>query len=314
MNEKPLYDAARIKERLKEKIQSMLPEAGRTSLPVSGLAISRRLASDWVENCFGRPCVAIVLQGRKEARFGNAHVGYGEDECAVTYVDLPYSFSVTEGSLERPFLAVALELDYALTAQFLAEIPPRPGTARHICQGISVAPADPGVMDTFLRLLDIVDNPRQQALASLFIRELHCRLLLGPHGEDLRKICTLGSQVNQIAQAVSWIRQNYKKALDVDALAKQMHMSPSSFHRHFKDMTTLSPLQFQKRLRLYEAQRLMLLGEADASNASLSVGYESVTQFTREYKRQFGAPPRRDIVRLRGCALPSETRESASGE
>jgi transcriptional regulator GlxA family with amidase domain len=162
-----------------------------------------------------------------------------------------------------------------------------------------VGDADPAVLDALLRFTDLLEQPAQQAvLAPLLIREIHYRLLLGPLGNQLRMIHTQGSQSNQIAQVITWLKSNYKKPLNVTELAKQVNMAPSTFHRHFRELTTLSPLQYQKQLRLSEAQRLMLVDRRDVGSAGYAVGYESLTQFNREYKRMFGAPPRQDVQRI----------------
>jgi transcriptional regulator GlxA family with amidase domain len=133
----------------------------------------------------------------------------------------------------------------------------------------------------------------------MIIREIHYRLLIGPQGEHLRMVNTLGTQSNQIARSITWLSDNYKEPLQVDELAKKVNMATSTFHRHFRQVTTLSPLQFQKRIRLFEAQRLMLIENEDAAIAGLAVGYESPTQFNREYKRMFGEPPRRHVSQLK---------------
>jgi len=149
-------------------------------------------------------------------------------------------------------------------------------------------------------LVELLEKPEQiPVLAPLIIREIHYRLLIGAQGERLRMINMLGTQSNQIARTITWLRDNYKEPLQVDELARKVNMATSTFHRHFRLVTTLSPLQFQKRLRLYEAQRLMLVENEDAAIAALAVGYESPTQFNREYKRQFGEPPHRHVSQLR---------------
>ena len=167
-------------------------------------------------------------------------------------------------------------------------------------KGLSVADVDPDILHAFLRLVELLEKPEQiPILGPLIVREIHYRLLIGPQGEFLRRLNTLGTQSNQIAQAITWLRDNYREPLQVDKLAQKVNMATSTFHRHFKEVTTLSPLQFHKRLRLYEAKRLMLTESKDASSASLAVGYESPTQFNREYKRLFGEPPHRDVMRMR---------------
>ena len=255
-----------------------------------------------LENCFYTPRVGVVLQGHKRSRIGSVEYRYGEFQCIVVGVDMPGIFYLTDVSPQKPFLAVSMELDRYLITQLSAEIHPalRQNSARHSYRGVAIADVELGVLDAFSRLVDLLDHPEQiPVLAPIIKKELHYRLLLGPHGECLLAINTLGTQSNQIAGAITWLREYYRKPLLIGELAEKVNMAPSTFHRHFKLVTTLSPIQFQKRLRLYEAQRLMLAEGKDANFAAIDVGYESVSQFNREYKRLFGEPPFRDINRLR---------------
>lgn len=168
------------------------------------------------------------------------------------------------------------------------------------CASVSIADASSDILEMFLRLVELIEKPEQIPIrAPMMLRELHYLLLISPHGENLRHLNTIGTQNNQVVQAIDWLRHNYKKSLKVDVLARQVSMSTSNLHRHFKLLTGISPLQYHKQLRLYEAQRLMLVENERVSNAALSVGYESVTQFNREYKRLFGEPPLRDMNRRR---------------
>ena len=260
--------------------------------------ISRRHDAKDLENCIYKPLVAVVVQGSKRSVIGSEEYRYGENHCLVIGVDIPSANHVIVASPEQPFLAVTLDLDKYLITQLAAEIQPILGNGSY--KGMAVAEVDPDVLDAFLRLVELLDKPEQIAvLAPMIIREIHYRLLIGPQGERLRLINTLGTQSNQIAKSITWLRDNYKAPLHVDELARKVNMATSTFHRHFRDVTTLSPLQYQKRLRLYEAQRLMLVENEDAAIAALAVGYESPTQFNREYKRQFGEPPHRHVSQIR---------------
>jgi transcriptional regulator GlxA family with amidase domain len=192
-------------------------------------------------------------------------------------------------------MVISLELDQFVIVDLLAEIPQPKNETRSensIRRGMAVTDVDPYVLDAFLRLAELInDKERQNILAPLIIREVYYRLLMGPLGHQLRMIHTQGSKSNQIAQAIAWIKTNYNKPVNIENLAKMTNMAPSNFNRYFRHLTNLSPLKYQKRLRLYEAQRLMLIENKNAGNAALSVGYESPTQFNREYKRMFGEPP-----------------------
>jgi AraC-like DNA-binding protein len=291
---------AKTNSLLKEKLLRWMPEPGRYPTAIEGFAIARRHDAKELENCVYKPLVAVVLQGSKRSVIGSEEYRYGENHCLVIGVDIPSANHVIVASPEQPFLAVSLDLDKYLITQLAAEIPPAARPENGSYKGMAVAEVDPDVMDAFLRLAELLEKPEQiPVLAPMIIREIHYRLLIGPQGERLRTINTLGTQSNQIAKTITWLRDNYKEPLQVDELARKVNMATSTFHRHFRDVTTLSPLQFQKRLRLYEAQRRMLVENEDAAIAALAVGYESATQFNREYKRQFGEPPHRHVSQLR---------------
>ncbi len=300
MKEKDHSRLTRANNLLKEKLLSRLPEPGRYPTAIKGLTISRRHDAKELQNCVYNPLVAVVVQGSKRSVIGSEEYRYGENHCLVIGVDIPSANHVITASPEKPFLAVTLDLDKYLITQLAAEIPPSTIARNNAYKGMAVAEVDPDVMDAFLRLIELLDNPEQiPVLAPLIIREIHYRLLIGPQGERLRMVNTIGTQSNQVARTITWLRDNYKAPLQVDELARKANMATSTFHRHFRQVTTISPLQFQKHLRLYEAQRLMLVENEDASIAALEVGYESPTQFNREYKRMFGEPPHRHVSRLR---------------
>ncbi|MFZ2448479.1 MAG: AraC family transcriptional regulator [Syntrophobacteraceae bacterium] len=290
----------RTKNLLKEKLLRWMPGSGRYPTAIESLTLFRRDEPNQPENCFYNPLVAVIIQGFKRSIIGSEEYRYGENHCLVAGVDMPSVNYITVASPEKPFLGISLNLDKYLTTQLAAEIPPSSRSGNGPCKGMAVADVDPDVLDAFLRLAELLEKPEQiPVLAPMIIREIHFRLLIGPQGEHLRMVNTLGTQSNQIARTITWLRGNYKEPLQVDELARKVNMATSTFHRHFREVTTLSPLQFQKRLRLYEAQRLMLAENEDASIAALAVGYESPTQFNREYKRLFGEPPHRHVSRLK---------------
>jgi AraC-like DNA-binding protein len=300
MTENDRASLERTKNLLKEKLLRWMPVPGRYPTAIEGLTIVRRDEVNQPENCFHEPLVGIIVQGFKRSIIGTEEYSYGENDCLIAGVDLPSVSYITVASPEQPFLGLSLSLDKYLITQLAAEIPPsvKPGNGSH--KGISVTEVDPDVLDAFLRLVELNEKPEQiRVLAPMIVREIHYRLLIGPQGERLRMINTHGTQTNEIAKTITWLRDNYKEPLQVDELARRVNMATSTFHRHFRQVTTLSPLQFQKRLRLYEAQRLMLAESEDAAMAGLAVGYESPTQFNREYKRLFGEPPHRHVSQLK---------------
>ncbi len=294
----------RINDALKEKALRHRPEVGVMETAVPGLSISRRLAHDILENSLYKPCIGVMLQGRKKSIIGMEEYIYGEGQCLVVGVDVPSSFYVMDGTEDAPFLCLSLAVDSFLLTRLAAEVPPSPeSSSASSMRGVSVENVDVAVLDAFSRLMDLLDRPEHiSMLAPMIIKEIYYRMLLGPQGDFLRRFHTLGSQSTQIAQAVTWLRDNYRSPLQVEELARRVNMATSTFHRHFKEVTSLSPLQFHKRLRLFEAQRLMLAERVDAASAGLAVGYESPTQFNREYKRLFGEPPHRNITRLKNAS------------
>lgn len=290
----------RIKEALKEIIVRKMPTPGKYVTAIRELTLSRREEINKADNCFGKPSVAVIVQGTKCAIIGEREYCYTEGQYFITGVDLPSAFYVLNPSAEKPFLAVILDLNSEIIARLATAMPPSSNKEKEACRGLSIGDADADLLKCFLRLVELLDKPAQIRIrAPLVIREIHYLLLLGPHGRNLRLLNTLGTQSNLIAQAIAWLKEHYKSPLHVEELARQANMASSTFHRYFKEITGLSPLQFHKQMRLYEAQRLMLMENRKAFNASLDVGYESDTQFNREYKRLFGEPPYRDTLQRR---------------
>jgi len=254
------------------------------------------------------PMVCIIAQGRKRVVIGNITLDYDAASYLISSVHLPVSGSVTEASRDRPYLALSLALDPKVLADFLFNLHPEqcdPGPLR----GIAVSRYAPELLEAFVRLLRLLDRPEEIApLASLLIREIHYRLLTGDHADMLRAVAMQESRTAQINRVIDWIRQNFASPLRIDTLARLADMSPASLHRHFKAITAMSPLQYQKQLRLQEARHLLLSKNDDAAAAGFAVGYGSPSQFSREYHRLFGAPPRQDIDRLRATREDFATR------
>lgn len=292
-----------LHETLKEKLLFHLDVPCILPTSIHNLHLVRREEAGTPEQCFERPLVGLVVQGTKHSFMAGRDYVYTERQCIVAAVDMPISSYIINPTRERPFLFLYVYLDKGLLSSLAMEMKDSLSGGDDACSGISIAEAGEDIIDMFLRLVQLLEKPEQIPLrAPMMMKELHYLLLISTHGKLLRQLNTPGTQNNQIVQAISWIRENYKTPLKVDALARYVNMSVSNLHRRFKLLTGLSPLQYQKQLRLYEAQRLMLLENERASAAALSVGYESVTQFTREYKRTFGEPPLRDMQRRRTCS------------
>jgi AraC-like DNA-binding protein len=246
-----------------------------------------------------RPSVCFVLQGRKEVCVGSVVFRYGANEFLFSSVDLPVTGAVIEATPRKPYICLVLAIDPSLVFE-LASVAPGGaiGSAARARRAIFVGQRDDQVTDAFLRLLRCLATPTDaRVLAPGVIREITYRLLLGPYGDAVRDLGIADGHTQRIARVIERIKRDYAKDLPTAELARLAGMSVSSFHQHFKKITTLSPLQFQKRLRLQEARRLLLARAASAADISFSVGYDSPSQFSREYARLFGAAPVTDIKR-----------------
>ncbi|GAP36676.1 AraC family transcriptional regulator [Piscinibacter sakaiensis] len=248
------------------------------------------------------PCVALILQGAKRVAFGSDVLHYDPRRYLIASMDLPVLSTVLEASPARPYLALVLRLDLHELAGMMvdARLPAPPAAGAADGRALATGAVTPALLQAFGRLLDLLEQPRDlPVLGPLVQREILYRLLVGEAGARLRQIASVDTQGHQIARAIDALRTRYAEPLRVEALAQSVRMSVSSFHHHFKALTAMSPLQFQKQLRLTEARRLMLAEHLDAATAAYRVGYESASQFSREYARRYGAPPMRDIAGLR---------------
>jgi AraC-like DNA-binding protein len=249
----------------------------------------------------------VIAQGSKEVLLGDDCYRYDADHYLVTAAALPTATRVTEASEERPYLGVVLGLDPALVGSVMVEAGhPAPGEKAAV-RAFDVSPLDEGLLDAVVRLVGLLDSPADEArfLRPLVTREIVYRLLKGEQGGRLRQIAVLGGHSHRIARALERLRKDFDRPLRIEDVAGELGMSVSGFHHHFRAVTAMSPLQFQKRMRLQEARRLMLAEDLDAASAGYRVGYSDASHFTREYKRLFGAPPMRDVERLREGARES---------
>jgi AraC-like DNA-binding protein len=245
------------------------------------------------------PSICLIGQGRKRLYLGEDAYVYDANRFLITSVDLPVVAQIIEATREKPYLGLTMELDLRMIGQLMLDnhIPSSRATKDRL--GIAVSEVSLPLLDAFNRLLDLLEHPDDiPALAPLIQQEISYRLLIGEQGPRLRQITAVGNHGYQIARAIDWLKGNFSKPVKVDDLANKVGLSVSAFHNHFRSITAMSPLQFQKRMRLNEARRLMLAEHLDASRAAFAVGYESPSQFSREYSRLFGAPPMRDIKNL----------------
>lgn len=280
------------------------PRTGDYTTAIGNLSFHRQ--SSVTESLFhaARPSVAIIAQGAKDVTLGTETFHYSRMQYLLTSVDLPVQVRVVEASVDKPHLCVVLGIDIADVAALLDSESDGSSTAQQkilpATRGISVSDVSAELLDAMLRLVRLLDKPAEIAtLAPLIRRELTYRLLNGPVGARLRHMALASSQSHQVGQAIDWIKHNYCEPLRIEHLAGMANMSMSSLHHHFKAITAMTPMQYQKLLRLQEARRLMLVEQIDAGTAGYRVGYASESQFSREYSRQFGRAPMRDVGQVR---------------
>jgi AraC-like DNA-binding protein len=261
---------------------------------IEGFTLVRSRAPTALEPMLYSPILCLVLQGRKESFLGTVPVGFAAGQSLIVSFDMPTASRVTEASPRAPYVALALRLDLDLLRELTHEAG-EAAIAGERARAIASGAADAPLVDAMGRLFGLVEQPfGQRVLLPLLLREIHFRLLLAPHGGMLRRLTRPDSHASRIARALARIRRDYAAPLRVAELAEVAGMSPSSFHEHFKAVTAATPLQYQKDLRLLEARRRLAGGGASVSGVAFAVGYESPTQFSREYARKFGAPPRMD--------------------
>ncbi|MGJ5007695.1 AraC family transcriptional regulator N-terminal domain-containing protein [Bradyrhizobium oligotrophicum] len=267
--------------------------AGIARTPIPGLTTVRATAPSELVYAISRPLVCLVVQGSKQVTMGLQGLTFSAGDSLIITADVPTVSQITRATRAAPYLSLVLELDSALIAELILQMD---GTTATDGFAVRVEPTEAEVTDAALRLMRLLDRPAGlQVLQAQLLREMHYWLLAGRHGAAIRRLGGPDSHAQRIARAVALLRAEFTQALPVERLAAVAGMSLSSFHQHFRRHTSLSPLQFHKQLRLIEARRLMLAEGISASSAAFAVGYESVPQFTREYRRLFGRPPVQDI-------------------
>lgn len=291
------------REELVERIIRLLPEDGvREVMP--GLFLARSSKPTNPLHSVFKPAFCVIAQGSKEVLLGEEKFRYDPGHYLISTVDLPIVSRVVESSEKKPYLSVRLNLDASPVASVMTESAVELKRNRTSIKAMDVSSIDADLLDAVLRLVRLCEKPSElRFLSSAIIREIIFRLLKGEQGERLSHLFTSGGDTKRISKAIGHLRQNFAQPLKIETIAREFGMSISGFHHHFKAVTAMSPLQFQKQLRLQEARRLMLGEDLDAASAGFKVGYEDPAYFSRDYKKLFGAPPGRDIERLRNYSL-----------
>lgn len=291
-------------EALRKSIARWTDKSDVLETAISDLLLYQHDEPTQPRNAMYEPCICLVAQGAKRALLGDDTYVYDAHHYLIASVHLPTMVQIAEASKEKPCLGLVLKLDQRVISQLMVDSNLPPPRAQQSSRGMMIGEVTLPLLTAFQRLIDLLAEQQDiPILAPIIQREIIYRLLVGDQGERLRQIASAGSQSNQIARAIDWLKGNFSQPLSIDDLASRVRMSSSTFHHHFRSMTALSPLQFQKQLRLQEARRLMLAERMDVATAGFQVGYESPSQFSREYNRAFGAPPLRDITNLRHMAV-----------
>ncbi|ELS3153552.1 AraC family transcriptional regulator [Vibrio parahaemolyticus] len=287
-------------QKLAKLIDRWTGNANQYDTPISGLRFSRWTTPTPPTSYTHNPSICLIAQGRKRVLLGEESFIYDANHFLISSVDLPIIANIIEASEEQPYLGLLMELDLTEMSQLIADSELAFTQSKEAQKGIAVGELSESLLDAFVRLAELLDEGQNiKILAPIIKRETFYRLLMSEQGTRLHQIVTAGSHSHQIAKAIDWLKNNFVKPLSVGDLASYTGMSKSSFYTHFRSITSMTPLQFQKKLRLSEARRLMLTENLDAMAATFKVGYESPSQFSREYSRLFGAPPSKDIKSLR---------------
>lgn len=302
MNMTAQYDIATSRQQaLAQVIGSQVSKPGDYGTLIEGLGFFRREHPSAPIVCMVEPSIILVAQGKKQLWLGGEGYPYDTSRFLVTSLNLPANSEVLAASPEHPCLGLTFKLDLRMLAELIAQTDLPRTRERSIAKGVGIGSVTADMLASFERLLALLDEPEAiPVLAPLIQREIHYRLLKSDQAGRLRQITSVDGQGYRIAKAIDWLKLNYTLALRVDDLAARVQMSTPTFHHHFRQLTAMSPLQYQKWLRLNEAKRLMLNEHQDVSSAAFKVGYESPSQFSREYSRLFGVAPKRDISLLRG--------------
>ena len=278
-------------------LASRISAEGRTDTVIPALCILKSTSVTEPQALFYRPLLCLVLQGIKRTVIGNREFVYAAGEYFVASIDVPALGQTVKASSSEPYLALLFQVDPAKVTQVILDLP----ASSHppLVSGFGVHKADDALVEAFLRMLRLLERPQEATfMGPLLEKEILYRLVQGPQGALFRQMSNADSRLSTIRMAVNWLRENLAKPILVEELSSLVGMSTSVFHRHFKAVTAMTPIQYQKQLRLHEARRLLVIGAGNTTEVASAVGYQSISQFTREYARFFGAPPTRDVGHL----------------
>lgn len=287
------------RQRMRAMVESRLPQEGGLATAVPGLSVYRRVAPMAPASSLYEPSFAFIICGAKRVVLGTEAYRYDQDHFLLTAVGLPTIVQVLEASASAPYVSLKLDIDLDLARDLIAEVDLLGQAPAASGPGLAIGPVTPALTDAVLRLLGLMDRPADiPILGAAIQREILYRIVTGPVGGRLRQAVRLGTETNRVSAAIRWLRDHFDQPIRIEDLAGIAGMGESTLYHHFRALTAMSPLQYQKHLRLHKARRLMIADRIDAGTAGFRVGYESATQFNREYRRLFGAPPRADVRAL----------------
>ncbi|MBB5193338.1 AraC-like DNA-binding protein [Silvimonas terrae] len=291
-------------QQLATAVNTYIDSHGEASSPfftqVPGLILLRATQEHHPTHLLHSPALCVVIQGAKWTTFGSTRYDYAAGEALLVSLDMPGFSQVARGSPDQPYLSVILGLDIGMLSQVLTELPQPPALPPENTPGAAVIRIEGPLADCTLRALRLIETPAAiPVLYPAIMKEICYWLLTGPHGGAVARLALGNSGTPNVVNAIHHLRSHFARAISIDELAAVAGLSASAFHRHFKALTAMSPLQYQKRMRLLQARKLMIVDAINAEDAAFQVGYESPSQFSREYARMFGQPPRRDISALR---------------
>lgn len=285
-----------IRNRMADILGRHFAGEGSRQTAVPGLSLHRRTSMSAPASFIYDPSYAFIIRGQKKVMLGDEVYRYDQSHFLFTAIDLPTVVHVLDAAAATPYLSIKQVIDLDLARELINQVDEVGATSGSKGPGMAVGPVTPELLGASLRLIELLDRPEDIPILSRSIqREILYRMLASPVGARLRQVVEIGTQPNRVSAAITWLRANYDRPLRIEELADISGLGESMFHHHFKALTAMSPLQYQKHLRLHEARRLMISDRIDAGSAAHRVGYESATQFNREYRRLFGAPPKSDV-------------------
>ncbi|UYL10289.1 AraC family transcriptional regulator [Bdellovibrio sp. SKB1291214] len=295
-----------IRDRLDQVIADFAAVNETYVTPIPWLSMAKTIAPVPPMAHIYEPSLCICVRGRKKVLIGKDFVHYDAKNYFISCIEMPTIISIAKASPKVPYMGIAVRLELEMVRSIIAEMEISGTQVEHSESAIAIRPVTTNILEPVLRAAILASEKKDiSIMAPLLQREIYYRLLSGPSGDRLRQFAQLGSQTNRVSKAVNWIRDNFQKKMSIEDLAKMANMGVSTFHRHFSEITTMSPIQYQKNLRLHEARRLMITEDLDAATSAMHVGYESVTQFNREYRRLFGQPPATHKKKIIGSDMPT---------